>query len=136
MHIIMSNVTFDVFDLITERPEKTSWWPEGAHGFDLVLDKGTFDAISLSSDVAIDEQGVQRRTNELYPTKMAAMTRPGGYFLITSCNWTEDEIVNWFTTSSGVQGVFKVVDKIKYKTFEFGGRKGQGVTTVCFQKQP
>lgn len=132
--IDVGNVIFDVFDLITQKPEKAIWWPEAANGFDLVLDKGTFDAISLSAEVATDDSGVQRRVHELFPSKAAAWIRPGGYFLITSCNWTEEEIINWFTATAGVQGVLKVIDKLKYKTFQFGGSKGQGVTTVCFQK--
>jgi EEF1A lysine methyltransferase 2 len=135
-HVNVGHMMFDVFDLIKQRPEKAVWWPKGPNGFDLVLDKGTFDAISLSSETAMDSTSTQRRLHELYPAKAAALIRPGGYFLITSCNWTEDEIVHWFSETEGVRGVLKVIDKIKYKTFEFGGSKGQGVTTVCFQKAP
>ena len=132
--INVSNVVFDVFDLISQVPEKAVWWPEATSGFDLVLDKGTFDAISLSSESVTDERGAQKLPNEIYPAKVVPMVRPGGYFLITSCNWTEDEIVNWFTAAEHVSGAFTVVDKIKYKTFQFGGQKGQGVTTVCFRR--
>lgn len=134
-HINVSNVTFDVFDLISQKPDKAPWWPPGGTGFDLVLDKGTFDAISLTSDTVMNESGVEKRMNEVYPSKAAALIKPGGYLLITSCNWTEDELVNWFTTTADVRGVFQVMGKIKYKAFEFGGRKGQGVATICFQKR-
>jgi EEF1A lysine methyltransferase 2 len=130
----LSDMTFDVFDLISQKPEKAVWWPESENGFDLVLDKGTFDAISLSAELVTDDMGAEKRMNEVYPSKVVHLVRPGGYFLITSCNWTEEEIVNWFTVTESIQGIFKVVDTIKYKTFEFGGKKGQGVTTVCFHK--
>ncbi|ETN40779.1 uncharacterized protein HMPREF1541_05059 [Cyphellophora europaea CBS 101466] len=134
-HIAVRDMTFDVFDLIKESPEKMPWWPKDGTGFDLVLDKGTFDAISLSYDTVPDVHGAQQHLNQVYPAKIAAMIKPNGFFLITSCNWTEDEIVRWFTTTKSIQGVFDVFDKIKYKVFEFGGRKGQGVTSVCFQKR-
>jgi hypothetical protein len=64
-----------------------SW---GLKGFDIVLDKGTFDAISLSNDT-ID--GV--RICASYAAKVAPLVRNGGWLLITSCNWTEDELKAW-----------------------------------------
>jgi hypothetical protein len=29
---------------------------------------------------------------ELYPRKLAPLVKPGGFFLITSCNFTEEEV--------------------------------------------
>src|ERR1700753_375551 len=58
-----------------------------SHQFDVMLDKGTFDAISLSSE--LDLQG--RRTTEQYRSRVGSFLRKGGLFVITSCNWTEDE---------------------------------------------
>lgn len=130
-----SAITFEVFDLITGEPNQTSWWPRDSDGFDLVLDKGTFDAISLSSEQVRDPDGTYKRLCEVCPPKTAALVKPGGFFLITTCNWTEDEIVEWFTQED-LSGVFEVFDRIKYKSFQFGGQQGQGVATVCFRKIP
>lgn len=56
--------------------------------FDVVLDKGTFDAISLSDEVLQDG----RKMAEGYAEQIAKTVKPGGWFIITSCNWTEDEL--------------------------------------------
>ncbi|KAK9425426.1 putative Protein-lysine N-methyltransferase EFM4 [Seiridium unicorne] len=106
-----------------------------SHGWDVVLDKGTFDAISLSS--ATDGQG--RRINEGYRAAALRLVRDGGLFLITSCNWTEDELERWFAGKSeqerdGDQARFEVADRIHYRSFSFGGVKGQTISSVCFTK--
>lgn len=58
--------------------------------WDLVLDKGTFDALCLSQD-AVQEKG-GRLPSVVYPEQVSKLVREGGYFLITSCNFTEEEI--------------------------------------------
>lgn len=47
-------------------------------GWDLVLDKGTYDAIALGDK---DENGLTPAAK--YPPRATAMLKPGGYFLIT-----------------------------------------------------
>lgn len=140
----MSNIDFHVLDIITDSPSAQTWWPQS--GFDLVLDKGTFDAISLSSSTVFDPStNAERRICELYPSKVLAMVKPDGFLLVTSCNWTETEVISWFTGASSAQDVnnheaethrarFTVYDSIKYPVFEFGGQKGQGVASVCFRR--
>ncbi|EXJ86558.1 hypothetical protein A1O3_03511 [Capronia epimyces CBS 606.96] len=155
-----SDITFQVLDLIHDTPAQQAWWPTSAGGFDLVLDKGTFDAISLSSatvTVTVTGTGTvvepdaspnasqftpsrdrrEWRVCELYPAKVLAMVKPGGFLLVTSCNWTEEEVVAWFTGAESEPqstGRFEVYDTIKYPVFEFGGQRGQGVASVCFRK--
>lgn len=132
-------ILFEVFDLLNEDPRKQRWWSAientypNMDGFDLVLDKGTFDAISLSSDT-IDVGGNIVRVHEAFPRIAISLIRPQGFFLITSCNWTEEEVIRWFTTGEGVTGELEVFDKISYPVFEFGGNKGQGVASVCFRR--
>lgn len=126
-------VSFEVFDIIRHDPKASSWWKTDSEGFDLVLDKGTFDAISLSSETTELPDGSTKKIFELYPEKVAALVKPAGYFLITSCNWTQDEIIDWFTTGT-MQNVFKVFHVIKYPVFQFGGQTGQGVVSICFKK--
>lgn len=127
-------IDFFLMDLIHDDPVTCPWWPE--EGFDLVLDKGTFDAISLSSATIVDPiSGEQRRVCELYPAKVARLVNQGGFLLVTSCNWTEDEVIRWFTNlDSSTEVKLEVYDRIKYPVFEFGGQKGQGVASVCFKR--
>lgn len=63
------------------------WVPEG--GFDVVLDKGTFDAISLSDET---RESDGRRVYEGYADSVAAVIKSGGLLVVTSCNWTEEEL--------------------------------------------
>jgi EEF1A lysine methyltransferase 2 len=127
------SIRFDVFDVMKDEAKATDWWLSDTNGFDLVLDKGTFDAISLSSETYEGADGSVKRIHEAYPEKVAKLIRPGGLLLITSCNWTQNEIEDWFT--KGVMlDVLEVFHIIRYPSFEFGGQKGQGVVSICFQK--
>lgn len=102
-------------------------------GYDVVLDKGTFDAISLSSEV--DDQG--REICEGYKERIMPLVKVGGLFLVTSCNWTEAELREWFEggAGDGETEEFVFVAAVKYKSFRFGGREGQSVSSVCFRKK-
>lgn len=103
-------------DAVLDGAQRTGW--------DLVLDKGTFDAVSLSDH--------RRRPCEAYRDRVARLVRPAGLFVVTSCNWTESELVEWFA-SPGHEG-FVVAGRVQYRTFSFGGVKGQTISTVCFRK--
>ncbi|KAG8872491.1 hypothetical protein FRB97_007575 [Tulasnella sp. 331] len=59
--------------------------------WDLLLDKGMYDAIALAEK---DSEGVSPLT--LYPGRVKRLLKPGAYFLITSCNFTEDELKERF----------------------------------------
>ena len=63
--------------------------------WDLVLDKGTFDALALSDERVEQEGG--RLPSQVYPERIAKLVEPGGWFLITSCNFTEEEIKKRYT---------------------------------------
>jgi SAM-dependent methyltransferase len=68
-------IKFTKHDFLTEdipRDDTTSG------GWDLILDKGTFDAISLGKK---DESG--HAPHQLYPQRLSALMKPGGRFLIT-----------------------------------------------------
>lgn len=105
----------------------------GEGRWDLILDKGTFDAVSLSGEK--DYRG--RRICEGYEERVVRLLRTGGLFLVTSCNWTETELQAWFEgTNAGAlgQGRLKQVERIEYPSFSFGGVKGQTISTLCFEK--
>ncbi|KAI1743608.1 hypothetical protein F4680DRAFT_456748 [Xylaria scruposa] len=131
--------------------------PSVANGWDVVLDKGTFDAISLSAETLdnVDADGGLRRISEAYGARVLPLVREGGLFLITSCNWTEAELRSWFeegsSSSSAVQKIptstetggtqqerefwgFEVVGRVEYRSFSFGGVKGQTISSLCFRK--
>jgi SAM-dependent methyltransferase len=101
-------------------------------GFDVVLDKGTFDAVSLSSE----RDAAGHRICETYCSSVEPLVRDGGLFIITSCNWTETELLVWFGIRDVSEaGPFKLKDRIKYPKFTFGGQTGQSVVTLCFEKK-
>ncbi|KAI9672797.1 MAG: hypothetical protein M1831_000232 [Alyxoria varia] len=117
-------IRFMVWDVLNGDPNDLDL----AEGFDLVLDKGTFDAVSLSREPFDHYQG--RRTCEVFPERVVPLIKPGGYFLVTSCNWTEAELRQWFEGLSG----FRLFSTIQYPSFSFGGQRGQSVSSVCFQR--
>jgi len=92
--------------------------------------KGTFDAISLSPQKDIDQQKYIQSVQEL-------MT-PTGYFIITSCNYSTDELIQLFQSGKIFDHqncyllVFKCRTFIKYPSFQFGGLKGTTISTVAF----
>ncbi|KDN67173.1 putative S-adenosylmethionine-dependent methyltransferase [Colletotrichum sublineola] len=104
-----------------------------AQGWDVVLDKGTFDAICLSDE----KDALGRRICEGYRGRALRLVRPGGLLLITSCNWTEEELRVWFEgpANEGDAGRFVAVGKVDYPSFTFGGAKGQTISSLCFQRQ-
>ncbi|KAF2713050.1 hypothetical protein K504DRAFT_449814 [Pleomassaria siparia CBS 279.74] len=117
------DIQFQEWDLLSSPPG--SWL---GSGFDVVLDKGTFDAICLSQET--DAQG--RRICEGYREKVEVLVKKkGGRFLITSCNWTEEELRGWFE-GGGSELVYE--DKVKYPSFTFGGKTGSKVVTLCFKR--
>lgn len=68
-------IQLTVHDFLTEdvpRDDNTS------RGWDLILDKGTFDAISLG-----EKDGSGRAPHWRYPQRLSTLMKPGGRFLIT-----------------------------------------------------
>ena len=121
----MDEVEFKQWNIMQDqRPEE---WRDG---FDVVLDKGTFDAISLSGEE--DERG--RRLCEGYSERIEKLVKRNGYFVITSCNWTKSELEKWFAGPVGLDFRLQICNEVSYPTFSFGGQIGQSISTLCFQK--
>jgi len=147
---VSEEIFFKRHDIIRDPATYISQWnmDRSNPGFDLVLDKGTFDAISLSNDRIVDNWNHRPvRICERYPQKILQLVKMHGYLLVTSCNWTEEELIAWFTRAhlslqlddkSVEKGKarFEVYHKIEYRVYQFGGQKGQGVASVCFKKVP
>uniref|UniRef100_A0A0V0JCE0 Protein-lysine N-methyltransferase TR117296 n=1 Tax=Schistocephalus solidus TaxID=70667 RepID=A0A0V0JCE0_SCHSO len=124
--------------------------------FDVVIDKGTFDAISLtraesptpadlaaSGEEAVGSQrAASKRPRQLYLAHIYRLMRPSGHFIITSCNWTADELKgefeqplsedlsSEFAGNAPLHPLFSFCQKLPpLRTFTFGGMTG--ADTVC-----
>ncbi|KAH8069913.1 lysine N-methyltransferase [Aureococcus anophagefferens] len=77
--------------------------------FDLVCDKGTFDAYMLGDGASV----------RAYATSVAAAVAPGGVFLLTSCNNTAEELIRHFaaanadTWGGGGASPFSELDRVR-----------------------
>ncbi|KAF8071843.1 S-adenosyl-L-methionine-dependent methyltransferase [Lyophyllum atratum] len=121
------DVTFNTSDFLQDDPPMLPHMQDSSEGvWDLILDKGTFDAIALGA-----KDGDGKSPAARYPGRVGKTLKPGGYFLITSCNFTEEEIQAQFATSDTC---LVYHSRIAHPTFEFGGRKGSIVSSVAFQK--
>lgn len=90
------------------------------NSFDVVVDKGTYDAISLS------EGGTENRKK--YITNVHSALKSDGLLVLTSCNWTKSELNQHFN------GLFDYFDGIQTRQFQFGGNVGNTVTCVIYKK--
>lgn len=111
------SVTFSEYDILCGS--------DSLEAANVLLDKGTFDAISLSM---INEATTR------YRDSIKSLLLSNGYLIITSCNWTEKELRGWIEQDqSDSTSSFEFVDRVRYPSFRFGGHEGQSVVTLCFQ---
>lgn len=130
--------------------------------WDLVLDKGTFDAMALAGQ---DVRGVNIADG--YPSRIGRAVKPGGYFLITCKSSASIHIapLTQFPISlqfhrGGAQVKIRSArdrsdipvcplylpahkqlmrapsSRIPFPSFSFGGKSGNVYSSVAFQKQP
>ncbi|VVC87650.1 unnamed protein product [Leptidea sinapis] len=110
------SLRFQVFDIVNDDISKLG------SKFSVIHDKGTYDAIGLCPDNA--------KINRLkYMDQVYSMLEDNGIFVITSCNWTEEELKKQFSEK------FKVKQVIPSPQFKFGGKVGSVVSSVVFVKQ-
>ncbi|KIY44148.1 S-adenosyl-L-methionine-dependent methyltransferase [Fistulina hepatica ATCC 64428] len=123
-----ADITLSVCDFLTQDPphlvaqgrtDETAVW-------DLLLDKGTFDAIALGPK---DKNGLSPAAK--YPARVSRLLRSGGHFLITSCNFTEDELKESFITP---ETGLTYRSRIQHPTITFGGKSGSMCCSVGFTK--
>lgn len=107
------NIDFLKFDIVTK--DISNLGP-----FKIVHDKGTYDAISLCPD--------DTKTKRLkYIENVFKLLGENGLLILTSCNWTESELVKSFKG-------FELVQVIPTPSFKFAGKSGSLVTSVVFKK--
>ncbi|KAG8233513.1 hypothetical protein J437_LFUL011674 [Ladona fulva] len=110
------NVKFQVWDILSD---ELKYQP---HEFAVVLDKGTYDAISLSP-------GDRKSCRDKYMDNVGKLLKPGGHLLLTSCNWTEEELKSQFSLVG-----FQFISTLPAPTFQFNGSSGKNVASVIFKK--
>jgi len=93
---------------------------ENISDFDIIHDKGTFDAFMSSKNNKVDE----------YIKYIISISKSSGEnttFIITSCNFSKPELISFFTEPN-----FILKSEIPHKTFTYGGQVGQPVTTLIY----
>ncbi|KAJ8250303.1 hypothetical protein COCON_G00222250 [Conger conger] len=95
--------------------------PANLTGFDVCMDKGTFDAISLNPDSTVDGKAH-------YLKALQWALRKGGLFVITSCNWTKEQLLHFFKQE------FEFHQELPTPSFMFGGKTGHSVTALVFKR--
>lgn len=99
--------------------------------FNVILDKGTFDAISLNPDFEVIEEKVSKTKviADAFKSTLKTFLAPAedSIFIITSCNWTATELAQIFAPE------FEAVGEVPHTKFVFGGKSGQDVSTVIFK---
>jgi len=112
-------ITYEVCDILKDGS------PEGSPSrqqYDVCLDKGTYDAISLNPD---NSRQLQRSR---YLASLQRVVKHNGLFIITSCNWTKDELLEQFKQD------FCHLHTIPTPSFQFGGRTGSKETVLVLQR--
>uniref|UniRef100_UPI0037E88A08 EEF1A lysine methyltransferase 2 isoform X2 n=2 Tax=Semicossyphus pulcher TaxID=241346 RepID=UPI0037E88A08 len=89
--------------------------------FDVCIDKGTFDAISLNPDKT-------KEGKKLYVQALKDVLKDEGLFAITSCNWTKEQLLDRFSEG------FEFVQELPTPKFQFGGKTGNSVTALIFKR--
>lgn len=112
------SIAYEVLDLL-QRDEIVQTF--GDKQFDIVHDKGTYDAISLHP-----ENPAEKRAQ--YIDNLYNLTSKQGLLILSSCNWTENELC------VSLSGKFELYKTIPTPTFKFGGSVGSVVTQVVFKK--
>lgn len=93
----------------------------GERQFNIVHDKGTYDAVSLHPNDPSSKR-------QAYIHNVHNLLADDGLFILTSCNWTEDELHESFA------GRFLKYKIIPTPTFQFGGKTGSVITQIVFKK--
>nr|POE88290.1 putative efflux pump mfs2 [Quercus suber] len=124
-HPATADVRFAEWDLLGGSPGP--WLP--LDGFDVALDKGTFDAISLMAAPTTEDAGGGGTPHpcETYRANVLPLIKPGGFLVLTSCNWTKEELLEWMIPDA--EGELGFHGEAAYPTFTFGGRKGHFISS-------
>lgn len=112
------DIDYMVVDLLSSTDVEQRF---GNQHFDIIHDKGTYDAISLHPD------NPHEKRNK-YISILHSLATAGGLLILSSCNWTDAELC------TALKGKFEKFKMIPTPTFRFGGSEGSVVTQVVFKK--
>ncbi|KAG8196039.1 hypothetical protein JTE90_029008 [Oedothorax gibbosus] len=112
------NITLETLDFLGANLDSSS--ALYSKKFHIVIDKGTYDAICL------DRQNAALKRKK-YIEQVLRILSSAGFFLLFSCNWTKDELLQHFDA-------FSIHDEIDIPSISFGGKSGQTVTALVLKK--
>lgn len=127
---IQKQLNFEVIDLFDEKSQFFNTVKNDKNEkFEVVTDKGTLDAIALSGMTKFSESlGKEVSLVDYYPHIIDNLLAQNGLFLITSCNFTQEELIRIIEST----GNLKYYKNVNYPSIEFGGIKGSTICTVAF----
>lgn len=102
----------------------------GTNKFDLIIDKGTFDAICL---LASNSTSNLQNAKSKYKESLDSVAKDGTIFILASCNHTEEELLQVFASELDSVYEYKMMDKIQTPTIKFGGIQGSQVTCLILK---
>ena len=105
-------------------------WPLGT--LDYVVDKGTFDAISLMPSEADREDFIQREIVPKYLANVCRFMGAGSQYILVTCNWTLQEVEAMFLEAVPCFRLVHVIPPSR-KAFSFGGVAGNSVSIGVFR---
>ena len=114
------NISFEMKDITSVQCDTRK--------FDIIIDKGTFDAVCLNFCSNTECDGAESQL-ALYRNAVKHSLKEGGRFFITSCNWTAAELRAHFRDH------LEFIDELKYKSISFGGKTGQQISSVVLQRK-
>lgn len=117
-----SQISFETNDILRDlnTSDKDSLGCLGGT-FKIILDKGTFDAVTLSV-----ENPQSKRSK--YVENIHHLLKEDGLFIICSCNLVKEEIIAQFNNG------FKFLDEVPFPKITFGGKTGTVLSLVIFKK--
>ncbi|CUM45459.1 unnamed protein product [Debaryomyces fabryi] len=118
---------FEQVDLLTK---ENKFLLTNSSQFDILLDKGTLDAIALNQNVIPEFDN--KIGMDIYASQVSQLMHENSILLITSCNFTESELIKIITQDKS--NCLTVWSKIEYPSFQFGGVKGSTICSIAFIK--
>ena len=88
--------------------------------FDIAIDKGTYDAIALCPTNSKEKR-------YKYKEFLSRILKPQSLFIITSCNWTSVELVEFFTKNNGNKIKQKIILEKFYLFIFFSQKKNKNL---------
>ncbi|XP_014663874.1 PREDICTED: protein-lysine N-methyltransferase mettl10-like [Priapulus caudatus] len=113
-----TSIKFEVADILCDPVVSASLQRQ----YNVCIDKGTYDAMSLCPD----EPRLKRL---LFKRVVLRLLTERGLFVITSCNWTKEELLTHF------QPELTLHKEIHTPSFQFGGSSGSTVVSLVFAKK-